>query len=143
MARVTTYLNFARCTEEAFAFYAEVFGTQVEGEINRLGAVPPDGSQLPMSEEDKNLVMHISLPILGGHVLMGTDAPESLGFSLVFGNNQFINLEPDSYEEAHRLMMRLSEGGEVLMPLTEMFWGGWFGNLTDRFGVQWMVNFGG
>jgi PhnB protein len=143
VARVTTYLNFERCTEEAFAFYAEVFDTKVEAEIKRLGSVPPSGAEVPMSEADRQLVLHVSLPILGDHVLMGTDAPESLGFSLVFGNNVFINLELDTFEETFRLMGRLSEGGDVQMPLTEMVWGGWYGSLTDRFGVQWMVSFAG
>lgn len=62
------------------------------------------------------------------------------GLCLVFGNNASINLEPDTREETDRLFAGLSEGGEATMPLTEMFWGGYFGSLTDRFGVQWMFN---
>ena len=65
MARVSTYLNFRRNTEEAFNFYRDVFGTQFEGEVARMGSVPPQEGQPPLAEEDRNLVMHVSLPILG------------------------------------------------------------------------------
>jgi PhnB protein len=80
------------------------------------------------------------LPILGGHMLMGTDALESMGHKLTFGNNFSINLEPDSRAETERLFQELSEGGQVTMALADMFWGSYFGTLVDRFGVQWMFN---
>ncbi len=83
MSKVSTYLNFPRNTEEAFNFYKSVFGGEFIGEIARFSSVPSQEGQPPMKEEDKNLVMHIALPILGGHVLMGTDAPESMGFKVV------------------------------------------------------------
>jgi PhnB protein len=140
MARVSTYLNFSRETEEAFNFYKSVFGTEFNGEIARLGSVPAQPGQPALSEEDKNLVMHVELPILGGHVLMGTDAPESMGFHVNFGNNVYINLEPDSRTEAERLFKALSDGGKVEMPLQEMFWGGYFASFTDKYGTKWMIN---
>ncbi|SRR6266481_8439492 len=143
MARVSTYLNFTRSTEEAFNFYAGVFGTEFTGKIQRLGDVPPQPGMPAMAEADKNLVMHVELPILGGHVLMGTDAPESMGFKVNYGNNIFINLEPDTRAEADKLFKALSEGGKVGMPLAEMFWGGYFGSCTDKYGVQWMFNVAG
>ena len=141
MARVSTYLNFPRNTEEAFNFYKSVFGGEFRGEIARFSSVPsPDGAP-PMAEEDKNLVMHVELPILGGvHVLMGTDAPESMGFKVNFGNNIYINLEPDTRAETKRLFDALSAGGKVEMELQDMFWGDYFGSCTDKFGVQWMFN---
>jgi PhnB protein len=140
MARVSTYLNFPRCTEQAFLFYRSVFGGDFNGPIHRFGEMPVAPGQPPLAEADKNLVMHVELPILGGHVLMGTDAPDSMGFSISFGNNTHINLEPDSRGETDRLFHALSDGGHVDMPLQEMFWGGYFGSLTDRFGVRWMFN---
>jgi PhnB protein len=82
MARVSTYLNFARSTEEAFDFYRSVFGTDYAGPIMRFGDIPAQPGQPALAGDDKNLVMHVALPILGGHVLMGTDAPESMGFKL-------------------------------------------------------------
>ena len=102
MARVSTYLNFPRMTEEAFNFYKSVFGGEFMGDINRFSAVPPQEGGVTTKEEDKNLVMHIALPILGGHVLMGTDAPESMGFTVKHGNNIYINLEPDTRGETEK-----------------------------------------
>ncbi|MEK7145772.1 MAG: VOC family protein [Patescibacteria group bacterium] len=140
MARVSTYLNFPRNTEEAFNFYKSVFGTEFTNEIQRFSTVPQQEGQPPMAEADKNLVMHVELPILGGHVLMGTDAPESMGFKVSHGNNIYLNLEPDTRAETDKLFKALSEGGKVEMQLMEMFWGGYFGSLTDKFGVAWMFN---
>jgi PhnB protein len=140
MARVSTYLNFPRSTEEAFLFYKSVFGTEFAAPIHRFSDIPPNPGQPPLAEADRNLVMHVELPILAGHVLMGTDAPESMGFSLTQGNNVFINLEPDTRGETDRLFRALSAGGKVDMPLQEMFWGGYFGSLADRYGVRWMFN---
>lgn len=71
---------------------------------------------------------------------MGTDAPESMGFKVTFGNNLFINLEPDTRGETERLFNALSEGGTISMQLQEMFWGDYFGSCTDKFGVLWMFN---
>jgi PhnB protein len=139
MARVSTYLNFPRTTEEAFEFYRSVFGGEFNGPIHRFGEMPPDPAR-PLAEADRNLVMHVELPILGGHVLMGTDAPESMGFTLRPGNNVHLNLETDTREQTDQLFAALSAGGQVGMPLQDMFWGAYFGSLTDRFGVQWMLN---
>lgn len=140
MARVSTYLNFTNQTEEAFHFYQEVFGTQLVGKVARFGDIPPAEGMPPLAEEDKQLVMHIELPILGGHVLMGTDAPASMGFAVHQGNATHINLEPDTLEEAKRLFDALSQGGKVDMPLQKMFWGDHYASFTDRFGVHWMIN---
>jgi len=141
MARVSTYLNFPRSTEEAFLFYKSVFGGDFSAPIARFKDIPSDPDQPPISAADGELVMHIELPILGGHVLMGTDAPESLGFTVTTGNNININLEPDSRAETERLFNALAAGGNIEMPLQDMFWGAYFGNVVDRYGVRWMVNF--
>ncbi|HEY4799194.1 MAG TPA: VOC family protein [Bacteroidia bacterium] len=141
MAKVSTYLNFGRNTEEAFRFYRSVFGGEFTGSIARLGDLPPNAGGPQLAEADKQLIMHIELPILGEHVLMGTDAPESMGFKLNFGNNIHISLEPDTLGEATRLFDALSAGGKIHMPLQQMFWGAHFGSFSDKFGVQWMINF--
>lgn len=140
MARVSTYLNFPRSTEQAFEFYRSVFGGEFAGGIHRFAEVPSAPGQPPLPEADRNLVMHVELAILGGHVLMGTDAPESMGFKVAPGNNVYINLEPDTRADTERLFAALGAGGTVGMPLQDMFWGACFGSLTDRFGVQWMFN---
>ena len=140
MARVSTYLNFPRTTEAAFDFYRAVFQTEYLGPIARFRDMPTAPDQPPLADDDEDLVLHVELPILGGHVLMGTDASESMGFTLTLGNNVYINLEPDSRPETDRLFAALAVGGAVEMPLQEMFWGGYFGSLTDRFGIRWMFN---
>jgi PhnB protein len=140
VAQTSTYLNFNRTTEAAFNFYKSVFGTEFVNGIMRHRDVPvPEGQPGP-SEADKDLVINVQLPILGGHLLMGTDAPESMGFKVNQGNNVFICLDPDTRAEADRLFAALSDGGKVEMPLMDMFWGDYFGTLVDQFGVLWMVN---
>ena len=71
---------------------------------------------------------------------MAGDAPEPMQSNMVTGNNIQITLEPDSKEEADRLFGALSEGGTVQMPMAEMFWGGYYRALTDRYGINWMIN---
>ena len=141
MSSVSTYLNFPRNTEQAFNFYKSVFGGDFQdGKIIRFGDMPPQDGMPPMAAEDKNLVMHVALPITGGHLLMGTDAPETMGFKLNYGNNMHINLQVDTRAETQKLFKALSAGGVVSMELADMFWGDYFGSCTDKFGVQWMFN---
>jgi PhnB protein len=141
MAKVSTYLNFPRNTEEAFNFYKTVFNSEFsEYGIMRFGDIPSSGEMPPLPEEDKNLIMHVELPIFGGHVLMGSDAPESMGFKVNSGNNVYIMLQPDSREETDKLFSALSAGGVVTQQLQDMFWGDYYGSCTDKYGVQWMFN---
>jgi len=140
MARVTTYLNFARETEAAFSFYQSVFRTDFVAPILRFGEGPPCPDAPPLPEADKRLVMHVALPTIGGHVLMGSDAPPSMGFTVTPGNNVTINLEPDTRAETERLFAALGAGGKIEMSLQDMFWGAYWGCLTDKFGVKWMFN---
>eukprot|EP01037_Dinobryon_pediforme_P012254 gene12254-12341_t len=127
---------------EAFEVAAQgsVFGGEFSAAFQRFGDLPAMPNHPPLPEADKNLIMHIELPILAGHVLMGTDAPDSMGFSLVMGNNSHISLEPDTRKDTERLFNALAAGGIVTMPLQDMFWGAYYGSLKDKFGVQWMLN---
>jgi len=138
MATINTYLSFMGNTEKAFNFYKSIFGVEFVGGIRRFGDMPDNDL---MSEEDKRKVMHVGLPIGPGNFLMGTDALESMGQSLTFGNNYYISISPESKEEAIRLFNGLSSGGTVTSPLEDTFWGAYFGTFTDKFGVQWMVNY--
>jgi PhnB protein len=140
MARVSTYLNFPRSTEQAFLFYKSVFRSEFLGPITRFSEVPARPGQPPLAQADEQLVVHVVLPILGGHLLMGTDAPESMGFKLAPGNHIHINLEPDTRTETDRLFHALADGGKIETPLQVMFWGDYFGSLVDCFGVSWMFN---
>lgn len=140
MPRVSTYLNFTRSTEEAFEFYRSVFKTEYSAPIFRFKDAPSEPGQPQIPAADANLVMHVCLPILGGHMLMGSDSPGSCGFTVNQGNNVHINLEPDTRAEADRLFTALSAGGKVEMPIQDMFWGAYFGSFKDRYGVNWMIN---
>ncbi len=138
MAEVSTYLNFDGTAEAAFEFYKSVFGGEYEGNgLTRFGDVPGDG---PVPDEIRNLVINVGLRILGGHLLMGTDAIEGMGQSYVRGTDVSICLHPDSREEADRLFEALSAGGEVEMPLADQFWGDYYGTFIDKFGKNWMIN---
>lgn len=139
MAKTAIYLNFSRNTEEAFTFYKSVFKTEFSGSIMRMKDAPEDPNK-PLAEEDKELVMNVSLPLPGGVDLMGTDAPESMGFTVQQGNNVYIMIMPDSKAEADRLFAELSTGGKVEMPMTDMFWGDYFGSCVDKFGIRWMID---
>lgn len=141
-ARVSTYLNFPGNTEEAFNFYKSIFGGEFSGNgIQRFGDIPAQEGQPPMSEEDKKLIIHVELQILGGHYIMATDAPESMGFTVTQGNNMIINLEPETKEETKRLYEALTKDGNITMELQDMFWGAYFGTCTDKFGINWMFNY--
>ena len=142
-ARVCTYLNFDGKTEEAFLFYKSVFKTSFTGEgIVRFGDFPASTeNQPPVAESVKKMVLHVELPITGGHILMGTDAPKEMGFTLAKGNNMHICIEPESRAEADRLFQELSAGGNVTMPMADMFFGAYFGEFSDKYGINWMINF--
>ena len=137
MLQINPYLNFNGNTEEAFNFYKSVFG----GEFRMLMRFKdtPEAGNIPA--DARNQIMHVSLPLGKDNVLMGTDAPESMGFGLKVGNNVHISLHAESREEADKLFNGLSFGGNIQMPMADMFWGDYYGSFTDKFGVQWMVSF--
>lgn len=137
MKAVNPYLNFNGNTEEVFNFYKSVFGGEFIS-LMRFKDIPGN-SQIP--EEAKNQIMHISLPIAPNVILMGTDAPESMGFKLVEGNNVHIALQAESREEADKLFNGLSSGGKVQMPMADQFWGDYYGSFSDKFGIYWMISY--
>lgn len=139
MSRVSTYLNFMGDCDQAFSFYRGIFGTDYLAPLLRMGDIPqaPGAPEIPESE--RNRVAHVELPILAGHVLMGTDMLESMGHELRIGNNVTINLEPDTKAETDRLYAALSEGGSDGTGLSDMPWAYW-GTVLDRFGIRWMFN---
>jgi PhnB protein len=138
MSRVCTYLNFMGQTEEAFGFYSQVFGTSLVAEPARMGTMP-GGPGPELRESERDLIAHIELPILAGHVLMGTDLLESMGHELRVGNNVTICLEPDTKADTDRIYDGLSDGGSESTGMSDMPWAYW-GCTLDRFGVRWMLN---
>lgn len=140
LARTSSYVNMNGNTEEAFQFYKKAFRTEFIDGIQRLGEAP-ENPEHPLSENLKKMVLHVELPLLGGHVLMGTDAPEEMGFTMKPGNNMHICLEPESRDEADRLFNELSVNGVIDMPMADMFFGAYFGSFQDQFGINWMINY--
>lgn len=132
---LSTYLTFDGNCREAFEFYQSVFGDEFVS-FQTFADAPPD---MPVSDTEKNLVMHVTLPI-GSGILMGSDRSD-FGPPLVVGNNFSIAIQAESREQCDELFAKLSEGGSVLMPLQETFWGAYYGIWTDRFGINWMVNY--
>ncbi len=136
MKAVNPYLNFLGNTEEAFNFYKSVFGGDF-AMVQRFKDTPEAGEVGP---NDGNKIMHIALPLGKGNVLMGTDELESRGDKLTKGNNFHLSISADSEEETRKIFDGLSAGGKVTVPLDKTFWGAYFGMLTDKFGIQWMVS---
>lgn len=139
MATANIYLTFDGTCEEAFKFYQSVLG----GEIpfwGRFGEMPPQEGMPPVSEDTKNRIMHVTLPISAETVLMGSDSMPGL-HTIVQGNNFSVSLNTNSKEEADKLFNGLSAGGTVTMPIQDTFWGAYFGMWTDKFGIHWMVNY--
>ena len=138
MKSIAPYLNFNGKTEEAFNFYKSVFG----GEFASLQRFKDMPSQANVSANEKEQILHIALPLGNVGMLMGSDSPESMGMMVNFGNNVHIMIDTESEQEAKRLYAALSAGGKAHMSLQKTFWGALYANFTDRFGVQWMVNYG-
>ena len=136
MKAVNPYLNFNGNTEEAFNFYKSVLG----GEFTMLMRFK-DVPDQKIPEDAKNQIMHVALPLGKNNILMGTDAPEAMGFNLKVGNNVHISIHAESREEADKLFNGLSAGGNIQMPMADMFWGDYYGSFTDKFGVQWMISY--
>lgn len=140
MAAVNPYLTFNGTCEAAFNFYKSVFGGDFPY-IGKFKDMPPMDGCGEISEADGELIMHVSLPISKETILMGSDSSEAFGQSTIAGNNFSISINADSKEEADKLFNGLSAGGKVTMPLNKTFWGAYFGMFTDKFGINWMVNF--
>jgi PhnB protein len=140
MKAVNPYLSFAGNAEEAFAFYADVFGTEPLGVVRFRSF----GDEVPGVQADElDLVAHIALPIGADTLLMASDVPVAHRKHLVVGTNTHIHLETDSVEDAERLFGALTEGGSVVMPMARSAWAERYGMGSDRFEVQWMVSFTG
>jgi PhnB protein len=137
--KIHAYLNFDGKTEEAFRFYESVLGGTLT-EIHRFGGMPPQAG-FELAPEQKNLVMHVGLALPDGQMIMGSDTLPGMGPARVEGNNFSISVHPDSRQEADRVFGALSQGGTIAMPMADQFWGDYFGSLTDKFAINWMVNY--
>lgn len=139
MATINPYLIFNGNCEEAFLFYQSVFGSEFLY-IGKFKDMPAGADTPALSEEDANKIMHITLPIGNGAVLMGSDSNSASG-EVVFGGNVSLSLNTESKTEADKFFNGLSAGGNPFMPMSQTFWGAYFGMFVDKFGIHWMVNF--
>ena len=139
MAVINPYLNFNGNCEEAFNHYKSIFGGEFTY-VGRYSEMPADADH-PLSDEDKNKIMHISLPFTKDNVLMGSDTGGAWASDFKVGNNISISINADSKEYADRIFNSLADGGQVTMPMSDTFWGDYFGMCTDKFGINWMMSF--
>ena len=128
-------LVFSGQTEAAFNFYKSIFG----GEFSNFQRMKDMPAPMPLSAEEGEKILHAALPV-GNSVLMGMDMPAGRG-AVSAGNNFMVTLDTSSAEETTRIFNDLSEGGFVMMPLDHQFWGAFFGMVTDKFGIQWMLSY--
>ena len=139
MITVNPYLLFNGNCLQAFEFYKTVFRKEWVS-ISHYSDVPPMDNALPIPDDKKNWVMHVALALDNNNLIMGSDKHPSFD-DLNFGDNVKLSLSVDSKEEADRLFNALSASGSIEMPIEDTFWGDYFGMLTDKFGVQWMIAF--
>lgn len=131
MKEFQTYLNFNGNCRQAMEFYAKCLGAE-------LFIMPFSQGPMEVSAEAKDKVLHARLS-KGTQVIMASDCPP--GVPLQQGNNFSININCESREELDKLFAALGEKGKVGMPAQDMFWGAYFGMVTDQFGVNWMFNY--
>ena len=138
MARINPYIHFNGNAEEAFIFYQSVFG----GEFSKLMRYKDlAGGEYPIPENDANKLMYIALPIAKSNVLLGSDVMEMMGRVTENDNRNTISISAESREEADKLFNGLSQGGKIEMPMADGPFGAYFGMFTDKYGIQWMMEF--
>lgn len=138
MASINPHIHYNGNTEEAFEFYKSVFGGNFSN-IMRFKDLSTEGFEFPA--EELNKIMHISLPISNGSVLMGSDVPNMLGTVNENENRSKITIRADSKAEADKLFNGLSVGGTVEFPIGDSPWGAYFGAFRDKYGVEWMITY--
>ena len=139
MTTINPYLTFKGNCKEAFNFYKSIFGGEFMS-IDTFGNMPPVEGMPPVPEEMKDHIMHVSLPISKETILMGSDTGGDWAPKLIEGNNFSISVSTENMEETDRIFNALAEGGKITMPLEKTFWNAYFGSLTDKFGINWMVD---
>ena len=138
MTTINIYLTFEGNCAEAFEFYRSVFGGEFQS-YSKFSEMPPQqGFEIPSDQKER--LMHVSLPISEESVLMGSDTGGEWASSFKKGNNFSISINTDNKAEADRIFLALSQGGKVTMPMAETFWESYFGSFMDKFGINWMVS---
>jgi len=130
--RLNPYISFRDNAREAMEFYKTVFG----GQLNISTFEEYHATEDVQNEGHK--VMHAMLEAENGITFMAADTPNSMEYKP--GDNMSMSLSGDNEEELRGYWDKLSDGGNVIMPLEKAPWGDTFGMCTDKFGIQWMVN---
>jgi PhnB protein len=138
MAVINPHINFNGNAEEAFTFYKSVFGGEFSKVIRFKDMA---GSGFPVSEKEKDKLIHIALPIGKTNMLMANDVPEIMGRTNENENRSKISISTESKEEADKLFNGLSVGGEIEGPMGDGPWGTYFGCFRDKYGIEWIVEF--
>lgn len=139
MANLNPYLTFPGNCEEAFSFYKSVFGQEYL-HFGRYSEIPSD-EEMMIPEDKMNKILHIALPVGKETILMGSDSGDEWNAEVVPGNNVSLSISTESREDADRIFDILSKEGKIIMQIGDVFWGSYYGICTDKFGVNWMVNF--
>ncbi len=137
---INVYLTFDGNCKEAFDHYKSIFGGEFQ-QVSTFAEMPPQEGIPPVKDEEKDKIMHVSLPVSKETLLMGSDTGGEWAKGFKQGNNFSISVNTGEKEEANRIFNALSSGGQVMMPMGKTFWGSYFGMLTDKFGINWMVSF--
>src|SRR5688572_21399752 len=138
MPLINPHINFNGNAEEAFTFYKSVFGGEFK-KVTRFKDVA--STEFPVSENEENKIMYITLPIGQSNMLIGNDVPEILGTTNENENRSKIVIFTESKEEADKLFNGLSEGGQIEGPIGDSPWGSYFGCFRDKYGIEWIVDF--
>ena len=137
LMKINPYLFFDGDAEEAFRFYERIFDGELQG-LQHFEDVPEGADEL--TDEQKDLVLHVGLELSEDQTIMGSDVLEGMGDGHIEGNNVAISVAARSRENADEIFEAFAEGGMITMPMEEQFWGDYFGSVTDRFGINWMVS---
>lgn len=125
------YLSFKNDARAAMEFYRDVFGGELT--IDTFAAY-----EMGQDPSENDLVMHAQLETPAGFTLMASDTPSSMPFQPAAGFS--VSLSGDDEAALEGWWNALADGGTVTMALDTPPWGGRFGMLTDRFGIDWMVS---
>lgn len=131
-SRLNPYITFAGNARQAMEFYKSALGGELA--MNTFADFGNDGP-------DGDKIMHANLETPDGFTLMASDTPP--GQEESSGNNIAISLSGDDNDKLRGYWDQLTEGAKVTMPLERQVWGDEFGQFTDKFGIQWMVNIAG
>lgn len=133
--KLNSYISFKDNAREAVAFYKSVFGGEVF--MDTFGSF---ADKMPIDDEDKDKIMHAYLKGDNGIELMMSDTPKGMEFAQ--GAQISLTLNGDDETILRDYWDKLSDGGTITMPLDKAPWGDTFGMLTDKFGINWMVDIG-